>query len=436
MQRIVLLALAGAVLAGCGLFDSNEKKPLPGERIPVILSERRLEADTRIRDLAVRLPPPEVNAEWPQAGGLPDRSMHHLAVETTPKRAWRSGIGEGSSKERRLLASPIVARGRIFAMDTDNRVVAFDARSGDRLWRVAVVPREAEDDAFGGGVAFDDGRILVTTGAAEVLALAFEDGKILWRQSVSAPIRSAPTVANGRVFTVSVDNQLHALDVRDGNKLWSHTGITEVASLLGGSSPAVDQGVVVAPFSSGELIALRVESGRQVWSDTLTSVRRADAVSQLADIRALPVVDRGRVFAISNSGRMASIDLRSGARVWDIPLSSVQTPWVAGDFLFVLTVQNEIACISRVDGRVRWVQQLPIWQDEKKQRDRIFWVGPVLASDRLVVAGSDGTLLSLSPYDGSPLGQVDVSAPVRLPPIVAGKTIYVLTEDAELIAFR
>jgi outer membrane protein assembly factor BamB len=436
MRRALVLALAGFVLTGCGLFDSSEKKPLAGERIPVILGERRLEPDSRIKDLAVRLPPPEANAEWPQVGGLPDRSMHHLAVEAAPKRLWRSGIGEGSSKERRLLASPIVAKGRIFTMDTENRVAAFDAVTGNRLWRVMVVPRDAEDDAFGGGIAFEDGRVFVTTGAAEVLALSFEDGKILWRQNVSAPIRSAPTIANGRLFTVSVDNQLHVLDIRDGNKLWAHTGITEVASLLGGSSPAVDQGVVVAPFSSGELIALRVESGRQVWADTLTSVRRADAVSQLADIRALPVMDRGRVFAISNSGRMASIDLRSGARVWDIPLASVQTPWVAGEFLFVLTVNNEIACISRVDGRIRWVQQLPLWQDEKKQRDRIFWVGPVLASDRLVIAGSDGKLLSLSPYDGTPIGQVDAGAPVRLPPIVAGKTIYVLTEDAELIAFR
>ena len=436
MRRFALMALIAPLLASCGLFDGEKKTPLPGERIPVILLERRLEPDPRIKDLSVRLPPPEINTAWVQAGGLPDHAMHHLAMDATPKRLWRTGIGEGSSKERRLLAVPIVARGRVFVMDTDNRVSAFDAQTGSRLWRAMVVPREAEDDAFGGGLAFDDGKIFVTTGAAEVLALSAEDGKILWRISLSAPMRSAPTVAAGRVFAVTVDNQLHALDARDGAKQWAQAGISEVASLLGGSSPAVDQGVVVAPFSSGELMAMRVESGRPVWTDTLTSVRRADAVSQLADIRALPVMDRGRVYAISHSGRMAAIDLRTGARVWDITLASTQTPWIAGDFLFVLSTQNELACLTRGDGRIRWVRQLPLWQDEKKERDRIFWVGPVLAGDRLVVAGSDGNLLSISPYDGGLLGQVDVSGPVRLSPIVANKTLYVLTEDADLIAFR
>lgn len=434
--RSILLAVALSVaLGGCGLFEKKKKEPLPGERIPVILQEKKLEPDPRIADLAVRLPPPEVNSAWPQTGGYADHAMHHLSLADVPKKAWSIQIGEGSSDERRLLSQPIVAEGKVFTMDTENFVAAYEAATGKRLWRISVVPEDA-DEAFGGGVSYDSGRIYAATGAAEVVALDAQTGDIIWRQAVTAPVRSGPTVSASRVFAVSVDNQLHALDARDGGKLWSNAGIAEVASLLGGSSPAVEGSTVVAPYTSGELVALRIDNGRQTWSDTLTAVRRADAVSALADIRGLPVIDRGRVYAVSNSGRMAAIDIRSGSRIWDISVPSVQTPWIAGEFVFVLTTQDQLACISRRDGRIRWVMDLPAWADEKKQEGKIYWVGPVLASDRLIVAGSHGKILTVSPYDGKMLGQVDVDEPVRIPPIVADGVLYVLTDEGNLIAFK
>ena len=79
----------------------------------------------------------------------------------------------------------------------------------------------------------------------------------------------------------------------------------------------------------------------------------------LADIRGRPVIDRGRVFAVSHSGRMAAIDLRTGDRVWEQEIGSSHSPWVAGDYVFVLANDNELVCLTRDEGKVRWVRQLP-----------------------------------------------------------------------------
>src|SRR5205823_6864650 len=128
-------------------------------------------------------------------------------------------------------------------------------------------------------------RLYVATGYAQVLALDPADGKVIWRQNVASPIHTPPTVADGRVFAVTVDNELNALAVADGKRLWSHNGIPETAGLLGGASPAVEGEVVVAAYSSGELFALRVENGRSIWSENLASARAANAVAGLADIR-------------------------------------------------------------------------------------------------------------------------------------------------------
>lgn len=436
MRATIAACLLALLLTGCDDIFNKEEEHLPGERIPVLLLDSELTPDPLIADLAVSLPPPEANSAWPQPGGYSNHAMHHLALGDAPGRLWSANAGTGSSDWSRLTAQPVVAEGRIFTMDSEGEVRAFDTGNGAHLWTVDVVPEDEDEGVIGGGVAFYGGTLFVSTGAAQVIALDGVTGNELWRQSLPAPMRIGPTVTAGRVFAVTVDNQLHVLAADDGRKLWTHSGITETAALLGSGSVAVEEGMVVVPYSSGELVALRVENGRSVWSDSLASIRRVDAVSALADIRGNPVIDRGWVFAISHSGRMVAIDQRTGIRVWDKSIGGVDTPWVAGDFLFVLTNVAELVCLSRRDGRIRWIRALPRYEDMEDKEGPIFWVGPVLAGDRLVVTGSHGDMITVSPYDGSVLGIIELSDGVAITPVVADETLYVLTEGADLIAFR
>jgi outer membrane protein assembly factor BamB len=168
----------------------------------------------------------------------------------------------------------------------------------------------------------------------------------------------------------------------------------------------------------------------------LIAVRRIDSVSTLADIRGRPVVDRGVAVALSHSGRMAAIDLRSGNRIWDRDIGGTEMPWVAGDFIFVLTNDSQLICLTRRDGRVRWATAVRQYRDAEKKRDRIFWSGPVLVSDRLVLLGSHGEALAISPYTGDQIGAINLSAGAFIAPVVAGGTLYVLTDNATLLALR
>src|SRR5207249_4883785 len=210
-------------------------------------------------------------------------------------------------------------------------------------------------------------------------------------------VTSQPVIAGGRIFSITDDNELNALSTEDGRRLWSHNGIPETAGLLGGASPAVEGEVVIAPYSSGELFALRVENGRAVWSDSLAASRAVNAVAGLADIRGRPVIDRGKVFAVSHSGRMASIDLRSGDRVWEQQIASSHSPWVVGDYVFVLANDNQLVCLTRGEGKVRWASQLRRYENEAKKSDPIVWAGPVLGGNRLIVLSSLGEAVFVTP---------------------------------------
>ncbi|MCG8510882.1 MAG: PQQ-like beta-propeller repeat protein, partial [Rhodospirillales bacterium] len=294
-----------------------------------------------------------------------------------------------------------------------------------------------EDDGhIGGGLAFENGTVYAATGFAEVIALEAASGTEVWRRRVDGPMRSAPTARGGRVFVITLDNKLYALNGQTGETLWTYNAITETATLLGGASPAVDAGVIVAPFSSGELVAMRVESGREIWSESLSSIRRTDVVSTLSHIRGRPIIDRGRVYAVSHGGLMAAIDLNSGQRIWDKEIGGPESPWIGGDYLFVLTNEAELLCLSRNTGRIFWIQSLPKYEDEEDKENPIIWTGPILASDRLVVAGSHGYAYAVSPYSGRLLGSQEMPDGVSVPPIVANGGLFVLTDDASLVALR
>ncbi|PWC39993.1 pyrrolo-quinoline quinone [Azospirillum sp. TSO35-2] len=442
MRRTALLSasLLALLLGGCdtigGWFGKTPDPPLPGKRVSVLTRERKVEPDAQLAGVAVTVPQAVANNAWAQPGGTPDHALGNLALSANPNDAWRADIGSGSSSSRALLGTPVIADGRIFAMDADSHVSALNERSGQSLWRVDTRPENERGGATGGGVAYADGRVYAATGYAEVLALDPATGKILWRKRIAGPVRGAPTVSGGRVLVVTLDNQLQALSADDGAVQWSHQGILETAGLLGAASPAATSTLVVAPYSSGELYGLRPENGRVAWQESLAAVRRTGALSNLADIRGLPVVDRGAVYAIGHSGRMVAIDERIGNRIWETEIGGVQTPWLAGDHLFVITNDQEVVAVTRQAGRVRWVAPLDRFKDPEDKSGPIVWAGPVLAGDRLWVAGSNGKLLGLSPSDGRIEVTRTLPAGSYLPPVVANNTLYVLCDNGTLVAFR
>ncbi len=431
------LALLIAV-SGCSIFKGKvAKTPTVGERVPVLDFETRVEAEPELASVEVRLPPPTVNADWPQPGGSPSKAVAHVALPDTVAPAWSVKIGRGSDGTRRLNAAPVVLGGKVYTMDTEATVRAFDAATGREAWAAAIVVKGEDKRAgFGGGVSAGEGRVYATSGYGVVAAFDAATGAQVWRVALGVPFRGAPTVAGGRIYALTQDNQLYALDAAKGTTVWNVAGTVEVAGLLGGGAPAFANDTLVVGYSSGELNALRAENGRTVWTDALSRTGRTTALNALTDIDASPVIDNGRVFAIGHGGRMAAIELSTGQRVWERNFAGVETPWVAGDFVYAVTLDGEVVCVTRGDGKIKWVHRLARYGNVKKKTGAIEWSGPVLASDRLLLSGSNRLLVTVSPYTGKTLSSVKLSAPAYLPPIVAGKTVYLLTDDGKLTAYR
>lgn len=440
MGRVVTMAAMVALLAGCGVVGGKKggpKTPVVGNRVSILSNEQGVEVEPSLADVTVTLPAPYVNDAWAQPGGDPSKAMGHVSLGGSPSQVWTASI-EGSSPQARLAASPVVSGGKLFVTDAGAHVIAYDAASGSKLWQTNL-PSEGKGNGralFGGGVSVLGDKVFASTGLGDVFALNVADGAIVWKKHPGGPLRGAPTLENGHVYVMGQDNQIFALDQGSGDTQWTDSGTLQVTGIFGVAAPAAAQGTVIAGYSSGEITAYRYENGRTLWGDALSRTSISTAVASLTDIDADPVIDRGRVFAIGQGGRMASYELTSGQRLWEINIAGISTPAVVGEWVFAVTSDARLLCVARATGKIRWVSQLRRWQKEKKKDKAIRWTGPILAGGRLIVVSTRGEMVYVDPATGSVQSTVDMDKSMSLSPIVANNMLYVLADDGKLTAFR
>ena len=458
--RVLTIAATVSVgLSGCALlekanvFDKSVNKSVAsqGERIPVLPAQDVVTPSAALKGQDFSLPAPAVMAEWPVPGGNAEQSVEHVAAAPNLQIAWRRGLGvQGVNRAHFVTAPPVMAEGKVFAMDGQAHVSAWDAKSGARLWEVDMRPRGRDDrrdrDAYGGGLAYAEGKLFVTSGFRLIAAVDPKNGRTLWETRTDQPLHGAPNVSDGRVFTVTLDDELLAFATDKGAQIWNYQAIIEPARILAASSPAISGDTIVTGFASGELIAQRAPNGNDLWTQALSQSNRNNALSEIRDIAGRPIIYKGDVLAASHAGLFSAIDLRTGSPRWTIPLSSQTTPWAAGDVVYVISTAGQLVCVARESGQVYWVQDLNAAPPANTTRGRrrkapktpkkAYWSGPVLASGRLIMVSSNGDLQSRDPKTGDLQRTIRLGSPAMQSPIAAGDMLYLVTEKAELIAFR
>jgi len=442
-------ALLALCLAGCASHAPHiaQKKrpvtPTTGNRVDILTHvEAGAHVDESIASVAVVVPPAEENDAWAQSGGTASKSNGNLALGPAPRRVWSVTV-PGSTARRRLASAPVIGGGQLYVMDAEGVLHTYDAATGAARWTHSfAVTGVAEDAIFGGGASYDadgsaGGKVYVTTGLGLVAALDATSGKLIWQVKPAGPLRGAPTVAFGSVFVMTQNNEIHALKAEDGTPVWDESASLGEEGVFGVAAPAAGQGTVIAGYSTGELIAYRYENGRTLWSDALSRTSLSTTVGVLTDIDADPIIDHGRVYALGQGGRMAAYELVTGERIWELNIAGISTPTVAGDWLFTLTDDAKLLCIARSSGKVRWIAQLNRWHNQaKKTGAQLFWTGPLLAGDRLWVANNLGEIYTVSTLEGTAQRFGSVGGPVSLAPVVAKSTLYVMTDEGTITAFK
>ncbi|EHH69368.1 PQQ-binding-like beta-propeller repeat protein [Gluconobacter morbifer] len=448
LLRTACSGVAVAALGGCSLFEDDKKPTLAGHRVNILSTGAGLTVD-KDDHTPIRLAPVQAVSEWLQAERTPD----HVAVNAQwkgPQLTWSHSVGANTDPASMLSmiaimpnnrgaiqSPPVIGNGRLFTTDAQGVVKAWTWPGRRHLWTRQPAPKNSRSTNIGGGLALDGDTLYIVDGVAQALAVDAETGKPHWVVNLGTPGRSAPTVAEGLVVFGTIDERLFALDAKTGRQIWTYQATAADTVIFGQAAPALVDGVVLAGFGSGDLVALRATSGEMVWSDSLGGANGMGAMLDFSCIRGAPVIIDGTAYAVSLANVLVSIDMRSGRRLWEREISGQNPLVICGDWLYVLSTDQQLACLDRLSGHVRWITQLRRFRRESVQKDAVNWVGPVLAEGKLVCFSNlppEGMAV-VNAVTGEFEMRRKTTAPCEVQPIVCDGHVLTLSQDAVLRAY-
>ena len=435
LSRGMAALLVLAALAGC-----EKEVRLPGERLdPQDALSGVASQPLRAPAVPLALPAPVMNGEWSQPGGAATHRLGHVALSAAPVRIWSANVGRGDGKRLRSTAAPVVAAGRIFTLDA-NAQVSATSPSGAVLWTASVVPASARSgETIGGGLAYGDGKLFVTTGYGELVALDPASGGVIWRQDFDSAVGGAPAVAGGMVYAATRSSVGWAVRAADGRVQWKTQGLPSPSSMAGVAAPAVEGDTVVFPFPSGELVAVNRADGARKWAAPIPGRRLGMAYADVIGLTGEPVMAGGTVYAGTSAGRLAAVDAAAGKALWTAEEGAASPVIPAGGSIFMVTDASRLMRLDAATGLEIWSVELPYYvptRKDKRRRAIHVHYGPVLAGGRLVLASTDGVLRSYDPSTGALTSQTEIPGGAAAAPAVAGGILYVMGKSGQLHAFR
>ncbi len=431
---VIFLALT-VLIAGC-----NRDFILEGERFALRapFAEDAGEAPEN-RSAPISLPAATVNSDWThRLGSSASRSLHP-ALGSNLQEIWSIPIGQGDGRRHRITAEPVASGGLIYTLDSRARVSAITT-NGEVAWTRDLTPAwtRSADAASGGGLALAEGRLYVTSAFGMLWALDPASGADVWSKRFDAPLSAPPTISGGMLYVVASDSTGWALDAATGQTDWQLSGATSPSSMVGGAAPALAGDLVLFPTPAGELIAARRDTGQIMWRRAVAGTRIGVAYAAVTDVTGDPVVQGDVIYVGNQSGRVMALDRDTGRPLWTADEAAYGPVWPVGGALFLMSDRNRLIRLGAGSGEFVWAADLPLFtQTRERRRAGIYpHYGPLLAGGRLIVGSGDGVLRSFDPVSGEILSQTPLRSGAASAPIAVGNTLYVVSRDGRLVAYR
>jgi outer membrane protein assembly factor BamB len=337
------------------------------------------------------------------------------------RKVWKTSIGDGMGKQG-LSMAPVYSSGVLYAADYEGRLAAVDAESGGMKWVLKT------KQAFSGGPGLDDENLYMGTIDGRVIAYERAGGSELWNAQVSSEVLAPPVSADGIVAVRCIDGRVFGLDAVSGRRLWIHDHKVPLLALRGETNLLVRAGIVFVGYDDGAVVALRLNDGSVVWNQTIVSQDGRTELERLADIGQQMVIVASDLIVSSYKSRLVSLAADSGRLLWFKEISSGTGVQVDRTNVAVSDKVDDLWILDRRNGSTIWkVDQLT-----NRGLTR-----PAFYGDYVVVGDKEGYLHWLDSEIGSFVARNRAGKKgFAAAPLTIGTTMYVLTHDGDLIAYR
>jgi len=428
LKNIGKFSISLFLLFSCSYFEDEKEIELPGKRQNVFDVEERtiLKANKKIK-----LDLPKNIKSWPQQHQNLRNHLFHLESSNSITFKKRIELGDITFGKFNHIVEPVIKSEVIFFVTDDFFLNAMDSKNEKILWSTRLKEEKEESLSFVGGLALSDSNIIVTTGLGNIYSVNLRNGNVLWKKKFIGQFSRPPSIKKNKILTVSDDNQLLCLELNSGDILWTHTGSIEEVSIIGGSKPAIGDGIIVVSYSSGEIFALKDNNGEIMWFDDINSGNFFNR-NIINDIQSPVTILDKKAYVSTFSDNFIVYNLTNGKKLWNLKFSSLNPFVISGDVIYTIDISGRLLCLEKDGGRLVWAVQLQQINDGEE----VIWRGPLLSSNKLILVSSTGSVISLSPFTGHVLSKLKYSEEFVLSPIQVEKEIFLTTSDGDLIIFK
>jgi len=354
--------------------------------------------------------------------------LTHYPDQAKIDRIWRTSAGLGNSDSYLKLQPSLNTQHQLFAADVNGNVTAFNAQTGERLWRVHFQHLVANSNLTSTSDA-----VYFVSKKGKLLKLDAQSGQLIWEKTLPSTAIAAPLVLNGMIYTKTLNGEITAWKdtSKDGNNktaaTWSYQQTNPSLILRASSHPIMHQNHIIAGFANGTLASLDKKNGDVTWSKQITEPKGKTDVERMVDIDATPVAESNRLYTATYQGSLVAVNSNYGDILWHRSSSIFNNIALDGQVLYATDADSHVHAFDKNTGESLW------HQDALENRHV---TAPAIMDNYVVVGDQEGYLHVMDIESGELVARTKVNGTgISATPIPLDHTLLVLSNGGVLYAY-
>lgn len=429
MKKISLVILNLLIALSITSCSGNKTKRPPGKYVDLMQEVNYAQVDKTL-STPIKIPTAQNSTQWLSSSFDLTQTPENIKIDQLSYQSAKYKLITSRNLHTSIM-TPVISNNRLFAFDNNGYITAYELGNFRKaLWSKKIVEKGIEADLAAGGITANNTLIAATFGNNILYLINQESGEELWQYKLSNLARSAPVIKNNHVFVLTIDNRLYCFDLQKGEIKWTHEGAVEQFGMFGFASPVATDKLVIAPHSSGQLHAINISNGEVLWSISLIKDFNNSTMLYLNDLDMTPIVKNGVVYISNYAGTMFAIALSTGELLWsNDSAGGNKFAWVAGEFIYTVNRYNQMIAIYAKTGQIKWEISLEKYLPKK---EKMTFSGPTMINNQLHLLTSKGKLLVIDPIDATITAEYQVAKSAFSPLIAVDNAAYLIDNSGNL----